>query len=181
MYNKNNYIHGYNIHSYAHVLDRKWIFLLIKHRYNSDKICWHFFEPKKLSPPPGPPPLQSSITMEILQSNGNIGKSSNVCSKGTKGCRLKNKQVRQHWTIVSFLFKFSPFNVSKRLNIYPSKWAMEGRVRAFSRNMEGQESSYSNPYEENSKNICLYGHIPMYSGLRSKVSYTHEYGFKSHV
>ena len=35
--------------------------------------------------------------------------------------------------------------------------------------------------KENSKNIWIYAHIPMYGGLRSKVTYTHEYGIKSHV
>ena len=50
---------------------------------------------EKLSPPPGPPQLQSSISVASLQSKGNLGKSNNVCSKGTKGCRLKHKQVRQ--------------------------------------------------------------------------------------
>ena len=49
MYKKKKYIHGYNIHIYAHVLDRKWIFLLIKHRYNSDNLCRHFFKPEKQS------------------------------------------------------------------------------------------------------------------------------------
>ena len=44
--------------------------------------------------------------------------------------------------------------------------------------MEGQDTRDSDSYEENSKNICLYAHIPMYAGLRSKAVYTHEYGFK---
>ena len=58
----NKYIHGYNTHIYAHVLDKKWIFLLIKQRYNSGNLCHHFFEPEKLSSPLGPTPLQSSIS-----------------------------------------------------------------------------------------------------------------------
>ena len=52
-------INTYNIHIYAHVLDRKWIFLLIKQRKNNDKLCRHLCEPEKPSPPPGPPLLQS--------------------------------------------------------------------------------------------------------------------------
>ena len=39
----------------------------------------------------------------------------------------------------------------------------------------------SNEIKENSKNIWIYAHIPMYAGLRSKVTYTHEYRIKSHV
>ena len=64
---------------------------------------------------------------------------------------------------------------------------MEGHIRAFSRNLEGQESSYSNSYEEKSKNIWTYTHIPMYVILRSnlrvhvsmglKIAYSNKQGF----
>ena len=47
---------------------------------NGDKLCWHLAEMEK----PSPPPLQSSISMEILQISGNLGKISNVCSKGQR-------------------------------------------------------------------------------------------------
>ena len=73
-----------NNHSHTHVMDEKWIFLLIMNRYNSDKLYRHLVEMEKPSPPPGPPPLQSSISMEHLQSNGKLGKSSDVCSKGQR-------------------------------------------------------------------------------------------------
>ena len=73
-----------NIHSHTHVMDEKWIFLLIMNIDNSGKLCWHLVEMEKLSPPPGPPPLQSYISMEILQSNNKLGKSNNVCSKGQR-------------------------------------------------------------------------------------------------
>ena len=76
-------------------MDEKWIFLLIINKDNNEKLYRHLVETEKLSPPPGPPPLQSSITMASLQSKGNLGKSSTTCSKETKGCRLKHKQVRQ--------------------------------------------------------------------------------------
>ena len=58
---------------------------------------------------------------------------------------------------------------------------MEGRIRAISRHMEGQELGYSDSYEENSKIIWTYAHISMYVGLRSKVMGTQEYNFKSRV
>ena len=45
---------------------------------------------------------------------------------------------------------------------------MEGQI-AFSRNLEGQESSYSDSNEENSKNICHFVHISMYACLSSKL------------
>ena len=73
-----------NIHSHTHIMDEKWIFLLIMNIDNHDKLYWHLIESKKPSPPPGPPPLQSSISMEILEGNGKLGKSINVYSKGQR-------------------------------------------------------------------------------------------------
>ena len=58
---------------------------------------------------------------------------------------------------------------------------MEGQIGAFSMNLEGQESIYSDSYEENSKNVWTYAHIPMCVGLRSKVACTHEYEVQSRV
>ena len=58
---------------------------------------------------------------------------------------------------------------------------MEGRIRAFSRNLEGLESTVSDSYEEKSKTIWIYAHIPMYVGLRSRmwlnVTYNNKQGF----
>ena len=58
-----------NIHSHTHVMDDKWIFLLIMNKDNSDKLCRRLIKMEKPSPPPGPPPLQSSISMASLQYN----------------------------------------------------------------------------------------------------------------
>ena len=44
-----------------------------------------------------------------------------------------------------------------------------------------QESIYSDSYEENSKNVLTYAHIPMYMGLRSKFTCTREYRVESCV
>ena len=65
-------------------MDKKWIFLLIMNRDNSEKLYRHLVEMEKLIPLPRPPPLQSSISMESLQSNAKLGKSNNVCSKGQR-------------------------------------------------------------------------------------------------
>ena len=46
-------------------MDEKWIFLLIINEDISDKICRHLVETEKSSPPPGPPPLQSFVSMAI--------------------------------------------------------------------------------------------------------------------
>ena len=73
-----------NIHSRAHVMEEKWTFLLIMNIDNSDKLYRHLVEMEKKSPPPGPPPLQSSISMESSQKNGNLRKRSNVFSKGQR-------------------------------------------------------------------------------------------------
>ena len=65
-----------NIHSHTHVMDEKWMFLLITNRDNEDKLCQHLVERENLSPLPGPPPLQSSISMASSQDcNGELGKS----------------------------------------------------------------------------------------------------------
>ena len=73
-----------NIHSYTHTMDEKWIFLLIVNIDTSDKLCRHLVEIERSSPPPRPPPLQSSISMTSSQDNGNLGKSINGCSKGQR-------------------------------------------------------------------------------------------------
>ena len=65
-------------------MDEKWIFLLIMNKDNSDKLCRHLVKTEKLSPPPRPPPLQSSISMASSQGNAKLGKSNNVCSKGQR-------------------------------------------------------------------------------------------------
>ena len=69
-------------------MNEKWIFLLIINRDNSDKLCQHLIETEKPSPPPRPPPLESSISMESLQGNGKLGKRSNVCSKAQRDADL---------------------------------------------------------------------------------------------
>ena len=84
-----------NIHSYTHPMDEKWIFILIINIDISDKLCQHLVETKKLSPPPGPPPLQFSISMESLQGNGNLGKSRNVCSKGQRDAKSSISNMAQ--------------------------------------------------------------------------------------
>ena len=47
-------------------MDEKWIFLLIMNIDTSDNLCRHLVEMEKPSPPPRPPPLESSVSMEIL-------------------------------------------------------------------------------------------------------------------
>ena len=73
-----------NIHIYTHIMDEKWIFLLIIDRDTSDKFCWHLVEIERPSPPLGPPPLQSSISMASSQDNVKLCKSINGCSKGKR-------------------------------------------------------------------------------------------------
>ena len=81
--NKN--IHGNNIHIYAHVLDMKWIFLLIKQRYNSDNLYRHFLEPKKSSRPLGPPPLKSHISQwKTHKEKASLGREALCSPKGQR-------------------------------------------------------------------------------------------------
>ena len=50
-------------------------------RDSSDKLFRHLVEMEKPSPPPGPPPLQSSISMASSKENGKLGKIINGFSK----------------------------------------------------------------------------------------------------
>ena len=78
------------IHSYTHTMDEKWIFLLIINRDTSENLYRRLVEIEKSSPPPGPPTLKSSISMEGSQCKGKLGTSNNECSKGQRGCKLKH-------------------------------------------------------------------------------------------
>ena len=73
-----------NIHMAYTCNGREYIFLLIINRDNSEKICQNLVESEKPSPPPGPLPLKSSISMTSSQNNGKLGKRSNVGSKGQR-------------------------------------------------------------------------------------------------
>ena len=56
------YIHGFNIHLNAHHCIGKDISINKIRDYISDNLCRHVYEPEKMSPRPGPPPPQSSIS-----------------------------------------------------------------------------------------------------------------------
>ena len=58
---------------------------------------------------------------------------------------------------------------------------MEGQVQAFSRNLEGQELSGLDSYEEKSKTIWIYAHTLMYTSLRSKVTCTCNFLPQTHI
>ena len=65
----------------------------------------------------------------------------------------------------SFLsLKCSPPLMHIRGSIYSPSIGNEGLIQIISKNMEGQESSYSGLIEENSKSFCFYAHFPMYGG-----------------
>ena len=68
-----------------------------------------------------------------------------------------------------------------RDSIYSPPIENEGSSWSISRNMEGQESSYSELIEENSKSFCFYAHFPMYAGISLKVARTRGYYLKSRV
>ena len=106
-----------NIHSHTPVMDEKWIFLLIMNKDNSEKLYRILVETKKLSPPPGPPPLQSSISMASLQYNVKLGKSSNVCSKGKRDAYSKMYEWRNNPLWFPCFHMFSSSNASKRINV----------------------------------------------------------------
>ena len=100
---------------------------------NNEKLGRHLVETEK----PSPPPLQSSISMEISQDNGNLGKSINGCSKD-KGMRT---QVCKNGTQIyySFLaFTSSPPLMHPSNSIHNPSIGGEGSSQSVSRHMEGQ-------------------------------------------
>ena len=58
---------------------------------------------------------------------------------------------------------------------------MEGRIRAISRHMEGQETSESDPHQGKLQKNWPFAHILMYTILGVKPAYIREKGFKSHI
>ena len=131
--------------------------LLIINIYISDKFYWHLIETEKLSPPLGPPLLQSFISMESSQDNGKLGKSINGCSKD-KGMQTQvcKNGVQIHYSF--FSLTISPPLMHPISSIYSPSIGSEGSSWSVSRHMEGQRSSYSWHNEENSK-IFIFGHI----------------------
>ena len=83
------------------------------------------------------------LSIASSQAKGNLGKNTKVL-QGTKGCRLKHK-FRQQWTIVSLLSILLCLQCIQRVPYIDFQWGNEGRIRAISRKMEGQETSESDP------------------------------------
>ena len=107
-------------------------------RDNSDKLCWHLVEIEKLSPPPRPPPLKSSISMERLQRNGNLRKRKNVCSKGQRDA---DSSISENGAALNYSFlalKCSPPSIHPRGSIYSPSIGKEGSIQSVSKHMEGQ-------------------------------------------
>ena len=73
-----------NIHSHTHVMDEKWIFLLIINIDTSEKLCRNLFEIERSSPPP----LQSSISMESSQKMESLGRAT-MCAQKGKGMQTQ--------------------------------------------------------------------------------------------
>ena len=135
------------IHSYTHTMDEEWIFKLIINIDTSDKLCRHLVEIERPSPPPGPPPLQSSISMEISQADkGNLGKSIKVYSKD-KGMQTQvcKNGAQFHYNL--FSLTSHPPSMLPSSSIYIPSMIIEGSNCNVSRHMEGQELIYSLLYE----------------------------------
>ena len=126
-----------NIHSYTNTMDEKWIFLLIINIDTSDKLCWNLVKIERLSPPPGPPQLQSSISVEISQHNGNLGKKINEYSKD-KGIQTQVCKNGAHIHYSFFSLTISPPLMHPSSSIYIPSIGSEGSSQSISRHMEGQ-------------------------------------------
>ena len=56
-----------------------------KKRYNNENLCQNFFKPEKPSPPPGPPPLQSSISQwKAYKAKAILGRATLCAPKGQR-------------------------------------------------------------------------------------------------
>ena len=118
-------------------MDEKLIFLLIINRDTSDNLCWHLVKIERPTPPPGPPPLQSSISMASSQDNRNLEKSINGCSKN-KGMQTQvcKNGAQIHYS--SFSLTSSPPLMHPSSSIYSPSIESEGPSWSVFRHMEGQ-------------------------------------------
>ena len=123
-------------------MDKKWIFLLNVNKDTNENLYRHLIEIKKPSPPPGPPPLQSSKSMASSQDNGNLGKSINGFSKGQRDA---DSSIREWGTnpYSSFVVISSPPLMHLSSSIYSPSIGSEGSIQSVSKHMEGQYSSYT--------------------------------------
>ena len=122
-----------------------------------------------------PPSLDSKII-----SKGKLGNNTK-CSKGQRDVDSSTSKLRQQWTIVFLLFNSSPFNVSKGFLIYLFNGVMEGRIRAISRHMEGQEINDSDPHQGKLQNhLAFCTHLDV-CGFKGQSTYIREKRIKSRV
>ena len=96
--------------------------------YNSDNLCQHVYKLEKPSSPPGTPPPQSSISRQQAHKEKSSLGIPQSDPKGQRDTDSSISKLRYQWTIVSLLFNFSSFNVSKGFLIQHSKEVMEGRI-----------------------------------------------------
>ena len=88
------------------------------------------------SPPHEPPPIQSSISMEILQINGKLRKISNIYSKGQRDA---DSSIRKNGATMNYSFlslKCSPPSMLQRGSIYRPSICSEWLSRSVFMHME---------------------------------------------
>ena len=117
-------------------MDEKWIFLFIINKDINDKQFWHLIEIEKPSPPPGPLPLKSSISMAISQDNGKLGKSINGWLK-EKGMQTQVCKTGAQIHYSFFALSSSPPLMHPSSSIYIPSIISEGLIQSVSRHMEG--------------------------------------------
>ena len=127
------------------------------------------------------------ISMEISQRKGKLGKNT-MCSKGTKGCRLKYKKNRGNNGLLFSYSSISPPSMYPRGSIYSSpnrKWRVESEHSQGIWNAKSQvirESMRKNPktfgFMHNflctwvlAQTLCIHTIIAL------KVVYTHKHVF----
>ena len=102
-------------------------------RYKSDKLCRQLIETEKSSPPP----LQTSMSMESLQINGKLGKSSNVSSKGQRYAYLSIRKNGETMNYSFLALTCSPPSMHPRGSIYIPPMDKGGLIWSISKHMEG--------------------------------------------
>ena len=89
--------------------------------YNSDILCRHVCELEKLSPAPGPPPLQSSISRQQAHKKRQTWEEHKVL-QGKKGCRLKYKQAMETMDYSFLALQFLYFQCIQRVPYIVLQW-----------------------------------------------------------
>ena len=129
----------------AHEIGREMdISINMKQRYNITTSVGTSSEPKNWVPPPGPPPLQFSISCKAHKDNCKLGKRAPMASSKDKGMQTQayKNGGKFCYNLLIDLQVYPPPMLHNSSICSPSM-GNEGSNHSVSRHMEGQGSIYS--------------------------------------